>query len=236
MERLQKYMARCGVASRRKCEDIILSGRVFINNEKIDSMGAKVNPNVDIVKIDGKVIQPEEKKHYIMLNKPKGVITSVKDEKDRKTVLDLIDIEERIYPIGRLDYDTSGLLLLTNDGEIYNKIMHPSKEVPKGYLALIEGELTEEEIYKFCNGVDIGDYITAKAKLRVLNYNGVNSKVVVTIHEGKNRQVRRMFDAIEHRVKELKRISLGQLKLNEDLKLGKWRDLTEEELEYLRSL
>ena len=133
-ERLQKFMASCGIASRRKCEELILSGKVKVNGVIVKELGVKVNGNIDKIEYDGKVIKPEEKKVYIILNKPEGYITSVKDEKNRKTVLDIVKVKERIYPIGRLDYDSSGLLLLTNDGDIYNKIIHPRVEITKKYI------------------------------------------------------------------------------------------------------
>ena len=155
-ERLQKYMARCGVASRRKCEEIILSSKVKINDKVVNELGVKIDPYKDKVFYNGKRILPEENKLYIMLNKPEGYITSVKDEKGRKTILDLVKVNERIYPIGRLDYDSSGLILLTNDGDIYNKIIHPRVEVEKKYITLCKGVFSDEEIKKFENGIDIG--------------------------------------------------------------------------------
>ena len=239
-ERLQKYMARCGVASRRKCEELILSGKVKVNNSTITELGFKVDSNNDIVIYDGKIIKPEEKKVYIMLNKPEGYITSVKDEKNRKTVIDLVDVSERIYPIGRLDYDSSGLILLTNDGDIYNKIIHPRVEVNKKYIALCKGVFTKEEIRRFENGIDIGGYITAKAKINLIDKeidknNNVNSLVEIIIHEGKNRQIRRMCKALNHEVLTLKRVSIGDIKLGY-LKRGQWRELTKEELDYINSL
>ena len=151
-ERLQKYMARCGIASRRKCEEIILSGKVKVNDKIINELGVKIDAEVDIVSYEGKIIKPEEKKVYIMLNKPEGYITSVKDEKGRKTILDLVKVDERIYPIGRLDYDSSGLILLTNDGEIYNKIIHPRVKVGKKYIVLCKGEFTKDDLIKFESG------------------------------------------------------------------------------------
>lgn len=239
-ERLQKYMARCGVASRRKCEELILSGKVKVNNSTITELGFKVDSNNDIVIYDGKIIKPEEKKVYIMLNKPEGYITSVKDEKNRKTVIDLVDVSERIYPIGRLDYDSSGLILLTNDGDIYNKIIHPRVEIDKKYIAVCKGEFTKEEIRKFENGLDIGGYITAKAKIKVIDKekdknNNINSVVEIIIHEGKNRQVRRMCKALNHEVISLKRIEIGEIKLGY-LKPGRFRELSREELDYINSL
>lgn len=239
-ERLQKYMARCGVASRRKCEEIILSGKVKVNNKLVNELGVKINSEIDIVSYEGKIIKPEEKKLYIMLNKPEGYITSVKDEKGRKTILDLVKVDERIYPIGRLDYDSSGLILLTNDGDIYNKIIHPRVKIGKKYIVLCKGEFSKEELIRFENGIDIGGYVTAKAKIEILDKekeknNSINTLVEITIHEGKNRQIRRMCEALGHSVISLKRISIGDLKLGY-LKKGEWRNLTENELKYLNSL
>lgn len=234
-ERLQKYMARCGVASRRKCEEIISQGKVSVNGKIITELGFKINSSSDKVEYDGKGIKPEERKVYIALNKPEGYVSTVKDEKNRRTILDIVKVNERIYPIGRLDYDTSGLILLTNDGEIYNKVIHPREEINKTYLALIKGNPETEEINRFKNGVDIGGYITAKASFNILKRIGENSEVEITIHEGKNRQVRKMCEAINHPVITLKRISVGKITLN-NLKLGTWRYLTNQEEEYLKGL
>lgn len=241
-ERLQKYMARCGVASRRKCEEIILNGEITVNGEVIAELGTKVTEGIDKVLYKGKEILPEENKVYIILNKPKGYITSVKDEKGRKTILDIVKVKERVYPVGRLDYDSSGLLLLTNDGDIYNKVIHPRVELTKKYLTLVEGEFTKEEIAKFEKGVDIGDYVTAPAKIQVIksekskkNPNQLLQTVEISIHEGKNRQVRRMCAALNHPVIALKRIEIGDLKLGY-LREGQYRDLKEHELAYLNRL
>ncbi|MFD3157141.1 pseudouridine synthase [Haloimpatiens sp. FM7330] len=234
-ERLQKYMASCGVASRRKCEELIIQGKVKVNDTIITELGYKVDPQKDKVYYNSKLIKLEENKVYIMLNKPKGYISSVKDEKDRKTVLDLVHVKERIYPIGRLDYDTSGLILLTNDGEIYNKVIHPRQEIDKVYIATISGIPGEDEIKKFCNGVDIGGYITSKASFEIIETYKNKSKVKIIIHEGKNRQVRKMCKAIGHSVIELHRKSIGKIYLG-NLKTGKWRNLNENELNYLKFL
>lgn len=233
-ERLQKYMAKCGVASRRKCEEIILNGNVEVNGSFITELGFKVNEN-DVVKVNGNIIKVEENKVYIILNKPTGYITSNSDEKDRKTILDIVNVKERIYPIGRLDYDSSGLLLLTNDGDVYNKIIHPKKEIEKRYLATVKGSFSKEQLEKFKAGVDIGGYITAPAKIKVVKEGKGNSVVEITIHEGKNRQVRRMCSAFNHEVLSLKRIAIGKLSLD-DLKEGHWRYLNEKEISYLKSL
>ena len=238
-ERLQKYMAQCGVASRRKCEELILDGKVKVNGIIVNELGTKINPEIDIVEFNNQIIKIEEKKLYIMLNKPEGYITSAKDEKGRKTVLDIVNVQERIYPIGRLDYDSSGLLLLTNDGSIYNNIIHPRVAIKKKYIAVCKGKFTQSDIKKFKSGIDIGGYITAEAKMTLLDIekknNLVNSVVEIIIHEGKNRQIRRMCEALGHEVLSLKRVEVGSIKLGY-LKKGQWRNLTDEELKYINSL
>ncbi len=234
-ERLQKFMARCGVASRRKCEELILDGKVKVNNQVISELGTKINPSMDIVEVEGVLIKPEERKVYIALNKPVGYITSVKDEKNRKTVLDLINVEERIYPIGRLDYNTSGLLLLTNDGDVYNKVIHPRQEINKVYIAIVKGHINNKKMDLFREGIDIGGYVTAPAKIRILKKFDNSTKVEITIHEGKNRQVRRMCEKIGNPVIELKRIKIGDIELD-GLEQGKWRHLSEKEVKYLKNL
>lgn len=232
---MQKYMARCGVASRRKCEDLITNGKVHVNGQIIDSLGTKINPNKDKVMVNGKYIKPEETKKYIMLNKPEGYVTTNSDEKGRKTILDLVNVSERIYPIGRLDYDSSGLLLLTNDGDIYNKIIHPRVKLNKKYIVKVKGVFTEDEIKKFESGVDIGGYITADAKIKTLKKFNNSSEVCVIIHEGKNRQIRKMCSSLGHEVISLKRVEIGNLKLG-NLEKGKWRELSLAELKYIKSL
>lgn len=234
-ERLQKYMARCGVASRRASEELILGGKVRVNDEVVVQLGYKIDNLKDKVYVDSRLIEPEEKKVYIALNKPTGYISSVKDEKDRKTVLDIVKVEERIYPIGRLDYDTSGLLLLTNDGEVYNKIIHPRQAINKVYIAKIKGIPKDSEIKKFCSGVDIGGYVTAQAEFSVLRKFDENCEVEIVIHEGKNRQVRKMCDTIGHPVISLRRLSVGNISAN-GLNIGCWRYLSNEEINYLKNL
>ena len=236
-ERLQKYMAQCGVASRRKCEELILDGKVKVNGIIVNELGTKINPEIDIVEFNNQIIKIEEKKLYIMLNKPEGYITSAKDEKGRKTVLDIVNVQERIYPIGRLDYDSSGLLLLTNDGSIYNNIIHPRVAIKKKYIAVCKGKFTQSDIKKFKSGIDIGGYITAPATLKTISYDEEKniSTIEVSIHEGKNRQIRRMCSALNHDVLSLKRVSIGEIKLAY-LKRGEYRELTDEEIEYINSL
>lgn len=235
LERLQKYMATCGVASRRKCEEIIMSGKVKVNGKTIMELGYKVDGDNDSVTVNDKLIKVEEKKLYIALNKPKGYVSTVKDEKGRKTILDLVKVEERIYPIGRLDYDTSGLILLTNDGNIYNKIIHPRVEKNKIYIADIKGIPSNEEIEKFEDGIELEGYTTAPAYFNVIKTNENSCTVKITIHEGKNRQIRKMCEKINHPIINLMRIQIGNIKL-EKLPQGKWRFLDANEIEYIKNL
>lgn len=228
IERLQKYMARCGAASRRKSEELITAGRVTVNGQIVTELGIKVSEN-DVVTLDGKPLMPEARKVYIALNKPVGYVSTVKDEHGRKTLLDLVDVPERIYPIGRLDYDTSGLILLTNDGDIYNKVIHPREEKNKVYIALIQGILSDKEIEAFESGLEIEGYITAPAEIKTRRILGRNAEVAITIHEGRNRQVRKMCKKIGHPVITLKRVSVGSIEIG-SLEEGKWRYLTEKEV------
>ena len=235
--RLQKYMAMCGVAARRKCEEIIASGRVRVNGQVIDQMGAQVGEG-DVVELDGAVITPQEQMRDILYLKPAGEVTTVSDDKGRETVMDRFsDFPERIYPVGRLDYDSEGLLLLTNDGELAQRLTHPSCEVDKVYLARVSGNPTNEEIEKLRRGVFMeGDERrTYPAQVRVVRDESLFSDILVTIHEGRNRQVRRMFDAVGHKVLLLRRVRFGPLELG-DLKRGQWRELTQEEIARLRAL
>ena len=236
--RINKYIASCGVASRRKAEEIILDRRVKVNGEIVSELSFNIDENKDIVEIDGKVIRLSENHVYIVLNKPEGYITTVKDQFDRESVLDLVtDIKERVYPIGRLDYETSGLLLLTNDGDLTYKLTHPKHEVDKTYVARVKGKLTKEEIERFKTGLKIEDYTTAPAKLKVIKYDEQrdSSLLEIKIHEGKNRQVRKMCKAINHPVLRLRRSAMGKIKIG-DCEIGKYRYLTEDEIKYLKNL
>ena len=236
--RINKYIALCGVASRRKAEELILAGRVTVNDEVMTELSYKVDEENDIVKVDDKLIKEENKLVYILLNKPEGYITTVKDQFDRPSVLDLVsDIKERVYPIGRLDYETSGLLLLTNDGDLTYKLTHPKHEVDKTYVARVKGKLTKEEIERFKTGLKIEDYTTAPAKLKVVKYDEQrdSSLLEIKIHEGKNRQVRKMCKAINHPVLRLRRSAMGKIKIG-DCEIGKYRYLTEDEIKYLKNL
>ena len=235
--RLQKYMAMCGVAARRKCEEIILSGRVKVNGQVIDQMGTQVEEG-DVVELDGAVITPQEQKRYIIYHKPAGEVTTVSDDKGRETVMDrFTDFPERIYPVGRLDYDSEGLLLLTNDGEMAQRLTHPSCEVDKVYLARVTGNPSNEAIDRLRRGVYMeGDQRkTYPADVRVVRDESLFSDIVVTIHEGRNRQVRRMFDAVGHKVLLLRRIRFGAVELG-SLRRGEWRELTQEEVDALHRL
>ncbi|QXM06061.1 pseudouridine synthase [Crassaminicella indica] len=233
--RLQKYIAHSGVASRRKAEELIKLGRVKVNNKVIKDMGVIVDPHKDIVSVDQKIIHLEKNKIYIMLNKPEGYVTTLSDEFNRPTVVDLIkNIQERIYPVGRLDYATSGLLIMTNDGDLSYRLTHPKHKIKKTYIAKIKGILNKKELACFQTGIDIGGYITAPAFIEVLKKERATSLVKVMIHEGKNRQIRRMFEKINHPVLQLKRIAIGKINL-ENLQKGKWRYLTETEIKYLKS-
>lgn len=236
MERLQKVMAHAGVASRRKCEEIILQGRVTVNGEKVDQLGVKVKSS-DRIELDGIPIYKEEPR-YFLFYKPKNVISAVSDDKNRPVVLDYFpQIEERIYPIGRLDFDTTGLLLLTNDGEFANRLMHPSYQVPKVYIASLDGIPTPEELKQLEKGVQLDDQITApaQAKLVTMKRSNRTSVVRLTIHEGWNHQVKRMFAAIGYTVTRLKREQFGFLTLG-DLNPGEWRELTAFEVDKLSKM
>lgn len=230
--RLQKYIADCGVASRRKAEELIQQGRVKLNGKVVTEMGIKVC-ETDLVEVNGKVIKPESKKIYLLLNKPSGYVTTAKDQFGRPTVLDLLKgVKERVFPVGRLDYETTGLLILTNDGDFTHKMTHPKHEIAKTYLATIAGVPTSEEISRFERGLEIEDYTTAPAKLKTITAKKSSCVVEVTIREGKNRQVRKMCETIGHPVLSLKRISVGKISLG-NLAEGSWRELTQNEVKSL---
>ncbi len=235
MERLQKVLASSGVASRRKSEELILAGRVFVNGEKITSLGTKVDGG-DIITVDGKQIQKENKEYYL-LNKPRGVVTTTKDEKGRKTVIDLIPTHARIYPVGRLDYDTTGVLLLTNDGDFASLMMHPKNEVDKVYIAKVKGIMSGTDIEKLKSGVVIENtkVYPTRVKLRKVNKEMGNSIVEMTIHEGKNHQVKKMFASIGFDVLKLKRERFGFL-TTENLASGEYRKLNPKEVKQLHHL
>jgi 23S rRNA pseudouridine2605 synthase len=233
--RLQKIISEAGIASRRKAEELILDGRVSVNNKRVTELGVKADPQKDTIKVDGRKIEINTQKIYIALNKPFGIISSRKDEKGRETVIDLINSKEYMYPIGRLDYDSSGLILLTNDGEFTNNLIHPKFEVEKVYVVYIEGYIPDRALEKFERGIKLEDGYTAPAKVEVIREENNVTILEVTIHEGKNRQIRRMFDALGYNVTKLKRIRIGNIKL-ENLKAGEHRHLNYEEIKWIKSL
>ena len=230
-ERLQKFLANAGIASRRKCEELILNGKVEVNGEVVTELGTKVSDK-DIVKYNGKIVKPEEEKVYILLNKPIGYVTTAKDQFNRDTVLDLVKINKRIVPVGRLDMYTSGALILTNDGDFVNMLTHPKNEINKTYNVTVKGNITKEDVENLQNGVEIDDgYITKPAKVKILKIDEEKniSRIQITIHEGKNRQVRKMCEAINKKVLALHRCKIGNIEVK-DLKVGNWRYLTNKEI------
>ena len=229
--RLQKYLSEAGIASRRKAEELILQGKIEVNGVIVTTLGTKVDPDKDIVKYNGKEIKKEQEKIYILLNKPIGYVTTAKDQFNRDSVVDLVKVKNRVVPVGRLDMYTSGALILTNDGDFVYKVTHPKHEINKTYVATIKGIIQKSEIETLTNGVDIGGYITKKAEVKILkiDYDKKISRIELTIHEGKNRQVRRMFEAIGYKVIALHRSKIAGIGVK-DLELGKWRYLSKEEV------
>ena len=241
MLRLQKYLAQMGIASRRKCEEYIQKGKIFVNGKVVTEQGTKVNPNTDKIEYNlGEGRKTVEIKKgsshiYILLNKPIGYVTTVKDEYNRPTVMELIEgINERIVPVGRLDMYTSGALILSNDGEFINKITHPKYEIEKTYVVTLKEEITKEEIEKLEKGVKIENYITNPAKVKKIEeINNKKTKLEITIHEGKNRIIRKMCESIGKTVIALERTKIGNINLD-GLKRGNWRYLNEKEIENWR--
>lgn len=236
MERIQKVIAQSGYCSRRKAEELIKNGKVYVNGKKILEMGLKVGTN-DYIEVDGNSIDIKEDKVYYLLNKPRGIITSTKDEKDRKTVVDLIGETRRIYPVGRLDYDTTGLIILTNDGNLANLLMHPKNKIDKVYIAKLKGIISKEEIKKLESGILIDGYRTARCKARIRKIDKKNNSSIVelTIHEGKNHQVKRMFQALNYDVIKLKREVYAGLTTS-GLNSGEYRMLSVKEVKKLYSM
>ena len=233
--RLQKYLANCGIASRRKCEEYIIQGKVQVNGKTITELGTKVDPEKDVIKFEGREVRENKKLVYILLNKPIGYVTTVDDQFNRDTVLDLIKVKERIVPVGRLDMYTSGALILTNDGAFVYKVTHPKHEIEKTYTVTIKGIVTTEEVNKLRKGVKIEDYTTKPAKVKILKTDNEKdiSRLEITIHEGKNRQVRKMCEAIDHKVLALHRSKIAGIGVK-DIPLGKWRYLTSKEVEIIK--
>ena len=234
--RLQKYLALCGVASRRAAEKIIAAGRVRVNGRKVTRMGVLVDPSADRVEVDNLIVRPAEQYEYILLYKPEGCVTTMKDPLGRPTVKDLVrDVGVRVFPVGRLDRDTSGLLLLTNDGELANRLTHPSFGIEKEYLARVKDLPARETLRRLAAGIMLAEGMTAPAKVRLIKGGRPTSLLSLTLKEGRNRQVRRMLEAVNHPVVSLKRVRLGPLTLK-GLRRGEWRRLRAQEVKALRQL
>lgn len=233
--RLQKYLATAGVASRRKSEEYILQGKIKVNGEIVTELGIKINPETDKIEYNGRKIEKKDEPYtYILLNKPIDYVTTAHDQFDRKTVLDLVKIDKRLVPVGRLDMYTSGALILTDDGDFVYKITHPKHEITKTYTVTLKGIISSEDVKKLEVGVDIGGFITNKAKVKILKTDEEQNKsrLEITIHEGKNRQIRRMCEAINKRVLALHRSKIGNINVK-DLKIGTWRYLKQSEVDEL---
>ena len=233
-ERLQKYLAECGIASRRKCEEYIIQGKVQVNGKTITELGVKVNPEKDKITFEGKNVKQEERKVYILLNKPIGYVTTSDEQFGRDKVLDLVKVRERVVPVGRLDMYTSGALILTNDGDFVYKVTHPKHEIRKTYTVTVKGIIKNEEVEQWRKGVKIDDYTTRPAKVKILKTDEEKdiSRLEITIHEGKNRQVRRMCESVGRRVIALHRSKIGNIGVK-DIELGKWRYLKDFEVKTL---
>ena len=232
--RINKYIAQAGIASRRKADELIVNGNVKVNGAVMKEPGYDVQEG-DKVTVNGRQIEGEEKKQYFLINKPLGVVTTVEDDKDRLTVMDVVkDVDARLFPVGRLDYNTSGALIMTNDGELAYRIAHPKHEVYKTYRAKVAGVLSNERAARLRRGVDIGGFKTAPAKDEIIKGMKGCTIVEISIREGRNRQVRKMFSAVGNPVQELERVSIGEVRLGH-LKPGHYRKLTKEEIEYLKN-
>lgn len=232
--RINRYLAEAGVASRRACDKLIEEGKVTVNGKRA-LVGMEVDFS-DHVAVEGRAVRPVEKNVYYLMNKPKGYVTTVKDDKGRKTVMDLLPKKaERVYPVGRLDYDTEGLLIITNDGDLANRLTHPTNEIPKTYIAKIEGHVKEDDLAKLRSGVIIDGVKTKRCSVRIVEEDKESTKISVTITEGRNRQVRKMFEAVGHNVVFLKRTKIGDLSIS-GLNRGEVRTLSQKEVFYLKNL
>ena len=229
--RLQKFLAEAGIASRRKCEQLILDGQVSVNGQKVQELGTKIIPNEDKITCYGKIVEKQENKVYILLNKPIGYVTTAKDQFDRPTVLDLVKVKEKVLPVGRLDMYTSGALILSNDGDFINKVTHPKNEIEKTYTVTVKGIVNDEDVKRLSQGVKIDDYVSGKAKVKILKTDEEKniSRLAITIHEGKNREVRKMCEAIGKKVLALHRRSVAGLDVK-NMQIGTWRYLSAKEV------
>lgn len=233
--RLQKFLADAGIASRRKSEELITNGCITVNGEIITTLGTKINPNEDIIHYKNKIIKIQTKNVYYLLNKPIGYITSIKDDRDRKTVLDLINVKTRIYPVGRLDYNSSGLLIMTNDGALTYRLTHPKYHISKKYKVKVKGHPKPEIINQLSQGIDLNIYKTSKCHIKKIEQNKNTTTYEIVLYEGKNRQIRRMFEHFNCEVLALKRTAIGSINLA-NLKTGSYRELTLKEIDYLKSM
>jgi len=231
--RLQKYLAECGVASRRKAEELIKGGHVAVDGEIVTELGTKVSAS-NKISVDGKDVSKEFEKLYILLNKPKGYVSTTNDQFGRPTVIDLLEeVKERVYPVGRLDYDTKGIILLTNDGQFTYRLTHPSHEISKTYLAEVRGTPSRDKLEHLRQGIKIEDYVTAPAKIKLIGKKASFTVLEIIINEGKNRQVRKMCDAIGHPIVNLQRVAIGNLSIG-NLHEGSWRHLKKHEINMLK--
>ncbi|MBM3236054.1 rRNA pseudouridine synthase [Candidatus Poribacteria bacterium] len=234
--RLEKFLSEAGVASRRHAKQIISEGRITVNGQEVFIPGTHIAPVTDVIKLDGKSVSLVKKKVYIALNKPAGYLSTAIDDRDRPTVLHLLrDLPVRVYPVGRLDFDTEGLLLLTNDGELAHKITHPSYQIDKIYIAWVLGHPDESALEKLRNGIQLEDGVTAPAKVIATEQTDNQTCLKMTIHEGKKRQIKRMCRAVGHEVQHLRRIQVGPIKLG-NLRVGKYRHLSSKEVEAVNNL
>ncbi len=232
--RINKYIAQAGIVSRRKADELILNGNVKVNGAVMREPGYDVD-NGDKVEVNGRIIDNNQEKVYLLVNKPLNMITAASDDKDRETVMEIIkDVDARLFPVGRLDYNTTGALIMTNDGDISYRITHPKHEMDKTYRALVKGVISPEKAARLRKGVDIGGFVTSRAKVKIIKGNSHSTLVEISIHEGKNRQVRKMFAAVGNPVQSLERIAIGEIRLGR-LKQGHYRKLNREEIEYLKN-
>jgi pseudouridine synthase len=231
--RLNKYLASAGIAARRKCDDLIAAGKVQVNGKVVDTVGTVIDDDTDVVEYNGVLVQPESKLVYIMLNKPSGFVTTMDDEFSRKKVIDLITVDERVFPVGRLDYETTGLLLMTNDGQLANQMAHPRFKIEKVYQVLLNRIIKPVDLYHFEHGIELEGRKTQPCKATEIRIADNRSLLEIRIREGRNRQIRRMFTELSYKVEQLDRLAVGPIKLT-GLRRGEWRFLTEDEIESLK--
>lgn len=235
MMRLQKYMALAGVDSRRKCEALITAGKVKVNGRVANKLGTQVNEQTDIIHLDNRVIRLKQQKEYYIMNKPRGYISAAKDDRGRKTVLDLMPRHGRLYPVGRLDRNTSGLLIITDDGELTNLLTHPREHIPKTYVVKVTPVPDKATLARLRSGGTFGDLTTQPCQIQTRTIEGDFATYEIVLHEGQNRQIRRMFEFFQHRIVTLRRTKFGELKLK-GLPVGKYRKLDQQEMDYIMSL